>query len=87
MHRVLGGFDSGDDGLETDDGDKEEEEEELVRAIGTVVVLATDKDETDESLLLRIEFSFVLDGDGGNKGGESLNRVMAAVEVSRAQVC
>ncbi|KAJ7810630.1 hypothetical protein B0H14DRAFT_3756814 [Mycena olivaceomarginata] len=31
-------------------------------------------------------FSFVLDGDGGNKGGESLNRVMAAVEVSRAQV-
>ncbi|KAJ7348100.1 hypothetical protein DFH08DRAFT_1001633 [Mycena albidolilacea] len=46
MHRVLAGGGGEDDGWETDDGD-EEEEEELARAIETVVVLATDKDETD----------------------------------------
>ncbi|KAJ7767090.1 hypothetical protein B0H14DRAFT_2633106 [Mycena olivaceomarginata] len=42
MHRVLAGGDGGDNGWETDDGDKE-----LARAIETVVVLATDKDKTD----------------------------------------
>lgn len=47
MHRVLAGGGGEDDGWETDDGDEEEEEEELARAIETVVVLATDKDETD----------------------------------------
>ncbi|KAJ7362212.1 hypothetical protein DFH08DRAFT_1024107 [Mycena albidolilacea] len=47
MHRVLAGGGGEDDGWVTDDGDEEEEEEELARAIETVVVLATDKDETD----------------------------------------
>ncbi|KAJ7840271.1 hypothetical protein B0H14DRAFT_2587506 [Mycena olivaceomarginata] len=47
MHRVLAGGGGEDNGWETDDGDEEEEEEELARAIETVVVLATDKDETD----------------------------------------
>ncbi|KAJ7671231.1 hypothetical protein B0H14DRAFT_3102334 [Mycena olivaceomarginata] len=46
MHRVLAGGGGEDNGWETDDGD-EEEEEELARAIETVAVLATDKDETD----------------------------------------
>ncbi|KAJ7853826.1 hypothetical protein B0H14DRAFT_3450014 [Mycena olivaceomarginata] len=47
MHRVLAGGGGEDNGWETDDGDEEEEEEELARAIETVVVLATDRDETD----------------------------------------
>ncbi|KAJ7844747.1 hypothetical protein B0H14DRAFT_2585054 [Mycena olivaceomarginata] len=69
MYKALAGRDGGDDGWEADNGDKEEEEEELARAIETVVVLAT------SFLMEMVEIRM-----------ESLNRVMAVVEVSCAQV-
>ncbi|KAJ7825756.1 hypothetical protein B0H14DRAFT_2596350 [Mycena olivaceomarginata] len=74
MHRVLAGGDGEDDGWETDGGDDGWETDD------------GDKEEEEEELAGAIETVFVLDGDGGNKSAESLNRVMAVVEVSRAQV-